>query len=113
MALSPANRLSAKEVKSLLRRANIASDDVATIRFMRHQGSESRFAVVVSKKVASSSVKRNVLRRRTSGWFSRNMERMFQGFGVVIIYKPKASELTRNGLYFSLERLFKKTPLWS
>lgn len=111
MALPPINRLPAGEIKGLWRRAGVASDEMAVIRFRRQGRAASRFAVIISRKVASSSVERNALRRRISGWLQENLPRLAPGFDAVLILKRKASELTRREFYSLLGGLFKKTPL--
>lgn len=111
MALPRANRLPAREIKSLLKRAGVVSDEMAVIRFRRQGGAVSRFAVIISRKVASSSVERNALRRRINGWLQDSLSRLSPGFDAVLILKAKASELTRLEFYALLRGLLKKTPL--
>lgn len=107
MAFAPRHRLPTRELQTLLKRAKVVSDDIALLRFRPRGVLPSRFAIIISRKVAPSAVRRNVLRRRIQGWL-RERSYGFSGIDVVVMLKKKAAELTRREFFSALEKIFQK-----
>jgi ribonuclease P protein component len=59
--LSKSNRLSSPEVRAVLKNGRTLRTPNLVVKYIR--GEKSKIAVVVSKKIARSAVKRNAIRR--------------------------------------------------
>ena len=112
MTLPRIHRLGGRGIKILFKRSRVVSSDAALLRFVRRPELPfSRFAVVISRRVARKSAERNRLRRRAGGWLRERLPGIQGGFDAALILREKASGLSRRDFYSALEGLFKKTPL--
>ncbi|PIS13411.1 MAG: ribonuclease P protein component [Candidatus Tagabacteria bacterium CG09_land_8_20_14_0_10_41_14] len=68
-----------------------------------------RFAIVVSSSVAKKAVERNKLKRRIRSVVSDNIEKIKNGFVVVIYAKEGAGDLTFQDIKKQINSLFKKS----
>lgn len=71
----------------------------------------TRFGFVVSKRVSSKSVVRNLLKRRASEWIRKELPRVQSGFDVVFLFEKGAASLLRRVLYKELENTCRRAGL--
>lgn len=71
----------------------------------------SQFGISISKKVSKKAVVRNRLKRQLHGAFLQLLPQILDGWQIVIVVKPTASECKYDHLLRELEELLKKTKI--
>ena len=71
----------------------------------------SRFAVIISAKVNKKAVVRNRLRRQMNEIIRQNLKKIKPGFDIILIAKPKLTELFFKAIEAELVGLFKRVGL--
>lgn len=69
---------------------------------------QTRFAVIVSKKVSKKAVVRNTIKRRTTEIIRTMLDKVKKGQEVVLLANKEASSAPSDELYKSILILFKK-----
>ena len=112
MALPKEHRLqNGREIQWVLRRGRLVSCPIADFRYIQRNTprAKSRFAFIISRQVAKSSVVRNRIRRRAAEWTRKHLPIttpvVVDG---VIIFKKRAAEASRAVFYQEIGPLFKK-----
>jgi ribonuclease P protein component len=77
----------------IYKRCNFKSNNYFGIRYSPNHKNYSQFAIIVSKKIEKSAVKRNRIRRFLKCQISDNLEKIRPGFYYVIYLKENASEV--------------------
>lgn len=77
-----------------------------SVIYKKNNAPQNRFAFVVSGKVSKKSTVRNLLKRRTSEWVRKNMERMQTGHDVVFVFSKNATKANPAFFFHDLEALF-------
>lgn len=72
----------------------------------------SRFSFVVSKKIASSAVERNTLKRRGYSFLQKNKERIRPAFVAAFFLKKGAEKLSTARFGDEVASLLLKTGVW-
>ncbi len=83
------------------------------LKFSKNDLTESRFSVIVSKKVSKRAVDRNLIRRRIYEIIRLNLPKIKNGFDFLIFTKQNTLNLDYNQLEIELFYLFQKAKLWS
>jgi len=114
MALARKNRLrSTGEIGPVIRRGRAVSNELALMRYTpRHDGGDSRFAFVVSRKAIKKSSTRNIVRRRSAEWVRKHLIFFGGGHDIVLVFKKASGELKRSVFYSLLADLFEKANLF-
>ena len=73
----------------LFKEGKFAGQAFFTLGFAKNKLNNSRFAVVVGKKVSKKAVTRNAIKRKTVEAIRLNLERIRSGFDLVFIAKPE------------------------
>ena len=109
MALPKLLRLSSeKEIKRVLQSRRSVESPFFRLVFCRNSLTISRFAFLLSKKVAKSSVKRNLLKRRSSEWIRKYFLNNSPGYDFILLFKNKAPGLNRKDFYKELGYIFSR-----
>lgn len=113
MALPRLYRLRASsDIQKVLRRGKRTSGLAADVfRLPRADKGDSRFALVISRRVAKKSSSRNTVRRRASEWIRQHAAEFLAGFDIVIFFKPAALNFTRRTFYKELRNIFARAAL--
>lgn len=107
MALLSAHRLkkNADFLRVLRGRAKRIKTVFGTVVVLRCDSPAAQFGFVVSKKVSSQSVARNLLKRRTSEWVRKKLSLFQNGLVVIFLFEKGADLLSRRVLYEELENV--------
>ncbi len=105
-------RLSRAEIKVVLVGGRSTLGGPLALRFRRDQGAKlSKFAVVVSVRVAPSAVKRHQLKRHLRELIQSMTPLIKPGYQVIIFTTPAAAKLSFRELQATLEALFRVSHL--
>jgi ribonuclease P protein component len=87
----------------------VFSNNAFTLKFLAKNGSNEEFraGVVVSKKVAKTAVKRNLLRRRVYAVIRGEKAKIPKGARIIIYAKSGATDLSFAELKHGITELFK------
>jgi ribonuclease P protein component len=97
---------------SILEKGQIRSTQHFSLRFTQNKAKQSRFSVVVSKKVAKTAVKRNLLKRQISEIIKVLLPNFSKTPISSLIFAKKGSEtLPFSSLKAEIQELFKKAGL--
>ena len=88
--LSKKHRITTKEFKHLGRSLRVWNGPLFNIRFHNTDARAPKFAVVVSKKVSASAVRRNILKRRLFSILRDVSTRVQQNLTIIIFVKKEA-----------------------
>ncbi len=98
-----------KDIARVYQRGRYSSGRDFTIKAINNGFSDTRLAIVVSRKVSKSAVVRNRIRRRVSGQIEEAWKTVRPGYDIVITVREDISALEtgslRNDLYKHLHRL--------
>lgn len=81
------------DFKHLFANGRVIYNQYFNIRYIKNNEKNSRFAILVSKKVSKKAVKRNRLKRVIREIIRLNLDNIYQGFDYCIILKPKILEI--------------------
>lgn len=84
------------------------SQDFLFLKVKKNDLEESRFGLVVSKKVSKKAVVRNKLKRRLREIIRKRLPEIKKGIDGVIVIKPGFPEDNFEGIEKKIEKLFKK-----
>jgi ribonuclease P protein component len=76
-----------KNVQALLRSSKRIKIDGLDLRFIIKTNQPTRLAVVVSKKIFKSAVKRNRIRRRLFAMYARSLDKLPSGLQLIIFVR--------------------------
>ena len=84
-----------------------------TLRYVLNVSSESRFAVVVSKKVAAKAVERHKMRRRTYEVIQKVVPHLNAPLHAIFFTKPGVTKLPFSALEEEIQALLKEAGVYS
>lgn len=87
------NRLSKARVQYILKKGNSAFSKVFTVKYTPSKKEESRFCVVISKKLIAKAVPRNKLRRQIFEAIRLQKDHLPQKMDIVLIGKQATINL--------------------
>lgn len=105
--LNKKDRLTRSRVEYILRKGHRQTSRHFSTRFLRGTGDSSRFAVVVSTRVAPKATDRNRLRRQIYEAVQQ-ADPLESSLDIVLISKPSAKELTFKELLDTINSTLKK-----
>lgn len=73
----------------LFKEGSFAGQAFLTLGFIKNKLNNSRFAVIVGKKVSKKAVTRNSVKRKTAEVIRLSLEQIKPGFDLVFIAKPE------------------------
>lgn len=73
----------------LFKKGKFAGQAFLTLGFVKNKLNNSRFAVIVGKKVSKKAVTRNSIKRKTVEIIRLSLEQIKPGFDIVFISKPE------------------------
>ena len=79
--------------------------------YLKNRKSTNRLGIIVSKKVSKRAVVRNKVKRRIRASYQNELERIQQGYDLIIVAKKRCAEDPYRDLDRSLKHLFYKTKL--
>ncbi len=111
--LAKLNRIHGRNVfKRILQSGKIARSDQISLNYSRSRGRNLKAAVVISRKVAKSSVKRNRIRRRIYEIVRKNYLPLDLKYNLIfIVYSEDIDLLSHDELVVRLDGLMKKAEL--
>ena len=108
MALQRSLRLSKeKDITRILSTPHRAENKSFRLFFRKNYLPQGRFAFLISKKVAKSSVKRNLLKRRAGEFIRRFYLSRFSGYDIVVFFKKETAVLNKKSFYQELESVLR------
>jgi ribonuclease P protein component len=112
--LAKKQKISRDLFKNLLSRKKGASSTFFSVFFSKKdEVFPSRFAFVVSKKIANKANERNKLKRRGYSFLQKHKKRIEPSFVVVFLLKKGAEKLSPSRFCEEIEFLLKKIKVWS
>jgi ribonuclease P protein component len=94
-----------KNVQALLRSSKRMKIDGLDLRFIIKPSQPTRLAVVVSKKIFKSAVKRNRIRRRLFAVYAHSFDRLPRGLQLIIFVRdPELLEVSIESIVELVER---------
>ena len=90
--LSKKYRLSSKDVEAVLQKGRKHCQGMFYFKFASNGLAYSRFAFIVSRKVAKNAVKRHQIKRRLSEITRVDLKYFPQGFDIAIISRPMIAQ---------------------
>lgn len=95
----------------LFKEGKFAGQAFLTLGFTKNKLNNSRFAVIVGKKVSKKAVIRNSVKRKVVEVIRLNLEQIKLGFDVVFITKPEIQEKKYNEIEMAVLGLLKRAKL--
>ncbi|MBI2045940.1 MAG: ribonuclease P protein component [Parcubacteria group bacterium] len=112
--LAKKQKISRMLFKNILSRKKSVSSPLLSVLFSKKDEMfPSRFAFVVSKKVAAKATERNKLKRRGYAFLQRNKKTIKPSFVAAFLLKKGAEKLSPAGFHAEIETLLKKIGAWS
>jgi ribonuclease P protein component len=107
-------RISRKEFKEFLKKSRSVYSENASLSVYGDGTSKNptRFACVVSKKVANKAVERNKIRRHGYAIIQENIEYIRPGFIAILFFKKGSGDLTYEQKSQQLTKLLKKSGIY-
>ena len=91
-----------------LKNSKTYSSKLFNVRFAKNDLEKNRFAFVVSKKVDSSAVARNRIRRRLRAIIEAKSDKMKLGFDFIFYPKAVIQDLAKEDLEMEIESFLEK-----
>jgi ribonuclease P protein component len=105
-------RLSLKrDFKNVFTKGKFVNSPGITLKFYPNQLTHPRLAIIISKKVAKSAVKRNQLKRRIKEILHKKLN-LKSGYDLIFITKPELIEKTFTELNELIEKILIKSNLF-
>ncbi len=82
------------DIQTLFRKGKGVFDAVCGVKYTKNSKEESRFAIMIGKKVSKKAVVRNKIRRQYRAILRKHLPNIAKGFDVLLIVSPKVKELT-------------------
>lgn len=110
--LSAQNRLrKEKDFERVFKKGEKTKGDSLFLRFARNNLSQSRFGIVVSKKVSLKATERNRIKRKIGEDIREILPRVKKGWDVVVLVAPSFLSQKEELRQTAIEDIFKKAKL--
>lgn len=107
--LAKKNRLTKKnELIFIFKKGNIARENFLIFKFLPNYKKESRFGVIVSKKISKKATTRNKLKRRIRASLRLKIKKIKKNIDGVLIPLPGAQEKSFSEIDETINKLFRK-----
>lgn len=108
------NRLKKEsDFASTLRSRSRAQEDFLSLKLRPNETPDTRFGVIVSKKVSKKAVERNRIHRAISESIRNHISQVGRGLDVVLLVGPDAKDRKGEEIREATERLLKKASVIS
>ena len=108
--LPRSQRLSGEQLDSVMEKGRVAHSSLFLVRFLIGQ-TNTRIAVIASKKIAKTATVRNAIRRSTYRAIGSTLSKIIQGTHVALFAKKVVSQIPRAEIETDLENLFVKAKI--
>lgn len=95
----------------LFKEGKFAGQVFFTLGFIKNKMANSRFAVIVGKKVSKKAVTRNSIKRKAVEAIRLNLSQIKSGFDMVFIAKPEIQGKKYKEIEETIKSLLKRTNL--
>lgn len=99
------------DFERLFSRGNRVHLPTLSLLFARHEGSGTRYAVIVGVAVTKRATARNLLRRRLSEYLRRILPTIASGYDCAFIVRPPARAASRSALREAATILLRRAKL--
>ena len=107
--LSQQNRLkNKKDFDRVFKYGKSSKNDFLLLKFKNNNLEDSRFGIVVGKKVSKKAVVRNKIKRRLTEIIKKKLDKIKRGIDVVLITNPGLEKEKFKNLEEKIENIFKK-----
>jgi len=96
------------EIKTLFKKGRSFFGDIIGVKIMKNSFENTRFVVMVGKKVHKRAVRRNKIRRRIRASLSSHSSSILPGFDIAIIARPSSVDSDYKDIDKSLVVVLKK-----
>lgn len=101
------------EIKTLLKKGRSVFGMYLRLKYLKNDLEISRFAIVAGLKISKKAVVRNRLKRQVRAIIQEHLDRIAEGFDIMVMLKKEAIGKTSKDLEEDLLKSFKKAKLLS
>ena len=98
MLRSPFRIKKNKDFQKVLKKGECKRSNLLFVVFLKNELQNSRFGFVVSLKVSKKATERNLIKRRLREIVRLNLDKIKEGYDIVIIAKKQANKATYQDL---------------
>jgi len=101
-----------KDFRRVFDRGRVVNSDLMSVKFLANGMDDTRVGFIVSKKVFKKAVLRNKIKRMLRETMRGNIEKMKEGFDMIVMAKGKTSEAQLEEIDEALKGLLKRSNLF-
>lgn len=99
------------DIQTLFRKGRGVFDRVCGVKYTKNSKEESRFAIMIGKKVSKKAVDRNKIRRQYRAIIRKHLARIEKGYDILLIVSPAVRDLSYREMEVRLLDVLKKGKL--